>query len=90
MSRDLVWQLSSSKIITDRKSRKVSRHILDKKKNNHAQEMIKIDQKFVKVKSSVKPLGIQVDAELNLNLHMTNICGFAVNQFKALIRRYQS
>ena len=51
--------------------------------------MIKIDQKFVKVKSSVKPLGIQIDAELNLNLHMTNICGFAVSQFKALIRRYQ-
>ena len=51
--------------------------------------MTKIDQKFVKVKSLVKPLGIQTDAELNFNLHMTNICGFAVNQFKAIIRRYQ-
>ena len=51
--------------------------------------MIKIDQKFVKVKSSVKPLGIQINTELNLNLHMTNICGFAVNEFKTLIRRYQ-
>ena len=48
--------------------------------------MIKIDQKFVKVKSSVKPVGIQIDAELNFNLHMTNIGGFAVNQFKTLIR----
>ena len=51
--------------------------------------MTKIDQIFVKVKSLVKPLRIQTDAELNFNLHMTNICGFAVNQFKAIIRRYQ-
>ena len=35
--------------------------ILDKKKNNHTQEMIKIDNKALKVKSSVKLLGVQID-----------------------------
>ena len=39
--------------------------ILDKKKTNHTQETIKIDNKAVKVKSSVKLLGVQIDAELN-------------------------
>ena len=56
--------------------------MLDKKNNNHTQEMIKIDQIFVKVKLSVKSVGIQIDAELNFNLHM--------NQLKALIRLRRS
>ena len=47
--------------------------ILDNKKNNHTQEIIRIDKNAVKVKSSVKPLGIQIDAELNFNLHIANI-----------------
>ena len=59
---------------------------LDNKKNNHTQEIIKIDKNAVKVKSSVKPLGIQIDAELNFNLHIANICRSAANQINALIR----
>ena len=38
--------------------------ILDNKKNNHTQEIIRIDKNAVKVKSSVKSHGIQIDAEL--------------------------
>ena len=60
--------------------------ILDKKKTNHTQETIKIDNKAVKVKSSVKLLGVQIDAELNFNLHIANICRSAANQLNALIR----
>ena len=60
--------------------------ILDKKKNNHTQEIIKIDKNAVKVKSSVKLLGVQIDPELNFNLHIANICISAANQFNALIR----
>ena len=60
--------------------------ILDKKKTNHTQETIKIDNKTVKVKSSVKLLGVQIDAELNFNLHNANICRSAANQLNALIR----
>ena len=60
--------------------------ILDKKKNNHTQEIIKIDKNAVKVKSSVKLLGVQTDAELNFNLHIANICRSAANLLNALIR----
>ena len=58
--------------------------ILDKKKNNHTQEKIKIDKKTVKVKSSVKVVGVQIDVELNFNLHIANICKSAANKLNAL------
>ena len=60
--------------------------ILDKKKTDHAPETIKIDNKAVKVKSLVKLLGVQTDAELNFNLHIANICRSAANQLNALTR----
>ena len=60
--------------------------ISDKKKNNHTQEIVNIDKNDVKVKSSVKLLGIQIEAGLNFNLHIANICRSAVNQLSALIR----
>ena len=47
---------------------------------------MKIDKKFVKVKSSVKPPGDQIAAELNFNIHILNICRSAVNQLNALVR----
>ena len=50
------------------------------KKNNHTQEIIKIDKKVLKVKSSVKSLGDQIAAKLNFNLHIVNICRSAANQ----------
>ena len=59
--------------------------ILDKKKNNHTQEIIKIDKNVVKVKLPVKLLGIQTDAELNFNLHIADIFISAANQLNALI-----
>ena len=60
--------------------------ILDKTKNNYTQGIIKLDNKAVKVKLSVKLLGVQIDAELDFNLHIVNICRSAVNQLNALIR----
>ena len=63
--------------------------ILDKKKNNHTQKIMK-KKKFgknaVKVKSSVNILGVQIDAELNFNLHIADIFRSAANQLNALIR----
>ena len=35
---------------------------------------------------SVKLLGLQLDAKLNFNLHISNICKSAANQLTALIR----
>ena len=60
--------------------------ILNRKKNNHTQEITKIDKNAVKVKSSVKLFGVQIDAELNFNLHIADICRSAVNQLNVLIR----
>ena len=60
--------------------------ILDKKKNNHTQEIIKIDKNAVKIKSSVKLLSVEIAAERNFNLHIVNICRTAANQFNALTR----
>ena len=54
--------------------------ILDKKKNNHTQETIKINNKAVKVKSSVKFHGFQIDSELNFNLYIANIWRSAANR----------
>ena len=51
--------------------------IVDKKKNIHTQEIIELDKKkCVKVKLSVKPLVVQIDA----NLHIVNICRSAGTQ----------
>ena len=60
--------------------------ILDKKKNDHTREIIKIGKNDEKVKSSIKLLGVQIDPELNINLHIANICRSAANQLNALIR----
>ena len=35
--------------------------MLDKKKNNHTKEILKIDKNTVKVKSSVTLVGVQID-----------------------------
>ena len=47
---------------------------------------MKIGNKAVKVKSSVKLLGVHIDAELNFSLHIANICRSDANQLNALIR----
>ena len=57
-----------------------------KKKTIHTQYIIKIDNKAVKVKSSVKLVGVQIDAELNFNFYIANICGSAANQLNAFNR----
>ena len=54
--------------------------ILGKKKNNHIERKIKIDIKAIKVKLSVKLLGVQIDAELNFNLRIAKTCRSAANQ----------
>lgn len=44
-------------------------------------------KKFKKrIKLSVKFLGVQLEAELNFNLHIVNICRSAGNQLNALTR----
>ena len=52
---------------------------------NSKSNVIKIGKNDVKVKSSVKLLGVQIDSELNFNLHIANICRSATNQLNSLI-----
>ena len=56
--------------------------ILGKRKRYH----ISVDNQQIKVVSSVKLLGLQLDDTLNFNLHISNICKSAANQLNALIR----
>ena len=59
--------------------------IIDKKKKCHINETLKIGDKIIKVSSSVKLLGVQIDYQLNFNLHISNICRSAANQLNSLI-----
>ena len=60
--------------------------ILNKRKSDRTNERITIDILQIKVVSSVKLLGLQLDDKLNFNLRISNICKSAANQQNALIR----
>ena len=60
--------------------------LLDKRKGDHTNQHIVVDNQNIKVVSSVESLGIQIDDKLNFNLHISNICRSAANQLNALIR----
>ena len=47
---------------------------------------MKLGDKIRTASSSVKLLGVQIDDQLNFNLHISNICRSAANQLNALIR----
>ena len=64
--------------------------ILDKRKRDHTDEHIIVDNQQIKVVSSVKLLGLQLDHKLNFNLHISNICKYAANQLNALIRLFMN
>ena len=51
----------------------------------HTNETLKIDDKIIKTSSLVKLVGVQIDDQLNFNLHISNICRSATNQLNALI-----
>ena len=59
--------------------------IIDKKKKCHINETLKIGDKIIKASSSVKLLGVQIDDQLNFNLHISNNCRSAANQLNSLI-----
>ena len=60
--------------------------ITDKKKQDHTKETFKIGDKAIEASPSVKLLGVQIDDDLNFNLHIINIRRSATNQLNALIR----
>ena len=60
--------------------------IIDNKKKCYTNETWKIGNKIIKALSSVKLLDVQIDDQLNFNLHVSKICRSAANQLNALIR----
>ena len=60
--------------------------IIDKKKGDHTNENVVIDNKQIKTVPSVERLGIQLDDKLNFSPHNSTICKSAANQLNALIR----
>ena len=60
--------------------------IIEKKKKCHTDENLKNGNKIIKASSSVKLLGVQIDDQLNFNLHISDIFRSAANQLNVLIR----
>ena len=54
--------------------------ILDKRKRDHTDKRITVNNQQIKVVPSVKLLGLQLDDKLNFNLHINKICKSAANQ----------
>ena len=52
--------------------------LLDKRKSDHKNQRIVVENQNIKVLSSVELLGIRVDDKLNFNLHISNISRSAV------------
>ena len=60
--------------------------IIDKKKQDHTKETFESGDKAIEASPSIKLLRVQIDDELNFNLHITNICRSTANELNALIR----
>ena len=60
--------------------------LFDKRKSDHKNQRIVVDNQNIKVVSSVELLQIQIDYKLNFNLHISNICWPTANQLNALFR----
>ena len=58
--------------------------IIDKRKQDHANEILKIGSKEIKVTSQVKLLGGEID-KLNFEQHIHRICKLAKNQLNIFI-----
>ena len=60
--------------------------ILDKQNSDFSNTKISVNNDNLEIVPSVKLLGIQIDSQLNFNMHINNICKSAANQLNALIR----
>ena len=60
--------------------------IIDKRKQDHTNEIFKIGSKEVKVASQVKLIGEDIDNKLNFELHINHICKSAANKLNARIK----
>ena len=60
--------------------------IIDKRKPDHANEILKISFKEIKIASQLKFLGVEIDDQLKFEQHINCICKSAANQLNALMK----
>ena len=60
--------------------------VIDKRKQDHINEIFKIGSKEIKVASQIKLLGVKIDNKLYFEQHINRICKLAANQLNTLIR----
>ena len=60
--------------------------IFDKRKGNHTNQIINIDQKEIEAVTKNKILQIEIDDELSFNHHINNIYKFLSNPPNTIIR----
>ena len=59
---------------------------LDKQNSDFSNTKISVNKENLETVASVKLLGIQIDSQLNFNMHINNICKPAAKQLNVLIR----
>ena len=57
-----------------------------KRKQDHTNEVVKIEEQSIKAVPSVELLSTEIDDKLSFNLHFSKICNSAVNQLNAMTR----
>ena len=77
------WFLKNEMIINPDKFQAI---FLDRKKSKFRNIPLTLDNQAIKSFPSADLLGINLDDNLNFNLHVTNICRSAANQLNALIK----
>ena len=60
--------------------------LIDKRKQDHTNEVALIKEQSIKAVPSVELLGIEIDDKLSFNLRITKICNSATNQLNAMTR----
>ena len=65
---------------------KIQAILLEKRKSDHTNQRIVVENQNIKVVSSAQLLGIQIDDKLNFILQISNMCWSATNQWNALVR----
>ena len=65
---------------------KIQAILLEKRKSDHTNQRIVVENQNIKVVSSAELLGIQIDDKLNFILQISNMCWSATNQWNALVR----
>ena len=60
--------------------------LIDKRKQDHTNKIVQIEEQSIKAVSLVELLGIQIDDKLKFNQHISKICNCAANQLNAMTR----